>query len=296
VAVETAFRDSAHGAEYDRVAGPVPIWTVTRAEPNAVEFSHCHLAGEPDIDEPLLIEEVRAQLKDRLAEAGQPVSWHTRWRFFVESGPKPLSGCTLLFPVCDLQDEVQARIVLDGAALEKPERRSYRGRWYDAYPCAALASGAHDIEWASTCRFPGEFASPIVLGNFALHRGDTAYPSIVPASAQVDFGAWTNHGLASYAGPIVYRGTWTMLDITKSERIVVSVPNMNGVAVVNVNGNRAGALIYRPRECDITRFVKRGENVVEIALSPAPGQTGDAPGLFAPPVLLVERIRADAAG
>ena len=286
VAVETAFRESSDATATERVAGPTPLWTVSRTSPNALEFSHCSLSD----DDSRTLDETRALLADAIADAGRPVVWRTHWTFEFEPATKSTASCSLLIPDVNMEDPDRT-VCLDGEPLEEADRRFYRGRPYRAYALPDPASGEHEITWQSFIGVASEFQSPVVMGEIAVRSPGSEVPAIAPAGKKLDFGLWSDFGLWCYGGPVVYRGTCTVLELPKTERVILEVPELSGVAHVKVNANAAGGLVFQPRTLDVTRFVKRGENVIEIAVAPPPGACGGAFGLAIAPVLHVERRR-----
>ena len=70
-------------------------------------------------------------------------------------------------------------------------------------------------------------------------------------------------GFFSYAAGVAYRQSFTVDKI--GGRYKVCVPRWYGsVAKVTVNGNLCGLLVSQPWECDVTRWLKPGENTVEV--------------------------------
>jgi hypothetical protein len=120
-----------------------------------------------------------------------------------------------------------------------------------------------------------ELEPAYVLGDFTLKPADKGFV-ITPAQA-LTLGAasqatspsgcpgWNLQGHPFYSAGVSYRERF---DVTKpAGRFIVALPNWYGsVAKVAVNGKPAGFIDAPPWECDVTKFVKRGQNEVEITV------------------------------
>jgi hypothetical protein len=120
-----------------------------------------------------------------------------------------------------------------------------------------------------------ELEPAYVLGNFALKPADKGFvitpaqdlslaPPSQAASPSVRAG-WNLQGYPFYSAGVAYREHF---NVTKSAgRFVVALPNWYGsVAKVVVNDRSAGFIDAPPWECDVTKYVKRGQNEVEVVV------------------------------
>ena len=74
---------------------------------------------------------------------------------------------------------------------------------------------------------------------------------------------WDLQGHPFYAGRVSYRQRFSVDRL--SGRYVVSLPDWYGsVAEVLVNGKAAGYIFSAPWECDVTTFVRRGANEIDV--------------------------------
>jgi hypothetical protein len=78
-------------------------------------------------------------------------------------------------------------------------------------------------------------------------------------------GGWNLQGLPFYSAGVAYRERFSVEKPVG--RFLVTLPNWCGsVAKVAVNGKPAGFIDAPPWECDATKFVKRGQNEVEVTV------------------------------
>jgi hypothetical protein len=120
-----------------------------------------------------------------------------------------------------------------------------------------------------------ELEPAYVLGDFALKPAEKGFV-IAPARPLGLVGGsqatnssgcmgWNLQGHPFYAAGVSYRERF---DVTKADRrFLVTLPNWCGsVAKVAVNGRPAGFIDAPPWECDVTKYVKRGQNEVQVTV------------------------------
>jgi hypothetical protein len=120
-----------------------------------------------------------------------------------------------------------------------------------------------------------ELEPTYVLGNFALKPTDKGFV-IAPdhgltlgttgeATSASSRPGWNLQGHPFYSAGVAYRERFEVKQ--RTGRFVVTLPNWYGsVAKVTVNGKPAGFIDAPPWECDVTKWVKRGQNEVEVTI------------------------------
>ena len=78
---------------------------------------------------------------------------------------------------------------------------------------------------------------------------------------------WTQTGLANYSGTAVYTKRFALPESYRDKRVVLDLGRVSSVAEVFINGERAGTLVWRPFQLDITKFIKPGENEIKIVVT-----------------------------
>lgn len=83
------------------------------------------------------------------------------------------------------------------------------------------------------------------------------------AEGHITPGLWADHGLEAYSGGLRYRRSF-VLDEIGGKSLWLDLGRVRGTAEIWVNGRSAGARIWSPYRFDVTEFVQRGENTVEV--------------------------------
>ena len=120
-----------------------------------------------------------------------------------------------------------------------------------------------------------ELEPAYVLGDFALKAADKGFV-IAPAQALVlgqsgppgspsARAGWNLQGHPFYSAGVSYRESFDVKE--RAGRFAVRLPDWYGsVAKVVVNGRLAGFIDAPPWDCDVTKWVKRGQNEVEVTV------------------------------
>jgi len=120
-----------------------------------------------------------------------------------------------------------------------------------------------------------ELEPAYVLGDFALKATDKGFgiapvrvlslgQSGQPGSPSVRAG-WNLQGHPFYSAGVSYKESFDVKE--RAGRFAVRLPNWYGsVAKVVVNGKLAGFIDSPPWDCDVTKWVKRGRNEVEVTV------------------------------
>jgi hypothetical protein len=125
-----------------------------------------------------------------------------------------------------------------------------------------------------------------VLGNFTVFPANIGW-IIDMKKPLLELGSWKKQGLPFYSWEVGYKKNYHIEDIQKSHK--VSLPSWNGtVCEVVVNGKEAGIIGFEPFELEISDFIKKGENNIEIRVIGSlknllgPHFNNPAPGLASP--------------
>jgi hypothetical protein len=106
-----------------------------------------------------------------------------------------------------------------------------------------------------------ELEPAYLLGDFAVKATDKGF-ELVP-DAPLALGPWNQQGHPLYSAGVAYTQTFDLPQTTG--RYYVRLPKWYGsVAKVVVNGQLAGYIGYQPWQCEVTRFLTRGSNTIEV--------------------------------
>jgi hypothetical protein len=108
-----------------------------------------------------------------------------------------------------------------------------------------------------------ELESAYVLGDFALKPVDSGF--VIIPDIPLEPGRWDDQGYPFYAAGVSYTQNFDIQQ--RMGRYIVSLPAWYGsVAKVIVNGEPAGYIYRQPWECDVTKSVRAGTNVIEVVV------------------------------
>ena len=79
--------------------------------------------------------------------------------------------------------------------------------------------------------------------------------------------SWTNTGLANFSGSAIYEKSVLLPQSFQGKRLILDLGRVSSVAEVQVNGQDAGTLVWRPYRLDITEFLHSGENHLRIRIT-----------------------------
>lgn len=103
----------------------------------------------------------------------------------------------------------------------------------------------------------------------------------------VGLGSWKTQGMPFYSWDIGYSKKYSITDI--SEVYKIKVPSWKGTVIeVFVNNEYAGIIAFQPYELDVTKYIKEGENSVEVRIMGShrsllgPHHKDEAPGFAGP--------------
>lgn len=166
------------------------------------------------------------------------------------------------------------------------------GEWWLDRSYGVFKIGSHlkagDNELAITVSPMSVFAEiePVyILGDFNLEAAQQGWNIVPPKPLQL--GYWNKQGLPLYGEGITYSKTFQVADPAKP--CAVELGSWKGtVAAVKVNGVSAGIIYAEPNRLEISKFVKKGNNKVEITVIGSlknvlgPFYNKPAPGLVDP--------------
>jgi carbon monoxide dehydrogenase subunit G len=101
------------------------------------------------------------------------------------------------------------------------------------------------------------------------HAGDalpepvafTCGPGLMPA------GDWCGHGLATYSGVVDYQKSIRLTNVGPAHPVHLDLGVVAATAEVRVNGNSVAILTAPPWNCDLTPFLRPGENQLSIRVA-----------------------------
>lgn len=107
-----------------------------------------------------------------------------------------------------------------------------------------------------------EIAPVYVMGDFSLEPAPTGWVVREPVNT-LKLGSWKEQGMACYSWDVSYSKTYRIDDTTA--RYALQLNKWKGtVAEVFVNGQKAGVIAYQPYNFDLSPYLKKGDNKIEV--------------------------------
>ncbi|MGQ9629689.1 MAG: glycosyl hydrolase [bacterium] len=272
-------------------------WEIEPLDLNALTLDRARYridGGEWNTPKPVI------KIQREIVEMCRDVDVELEYTFYVDFDPDPngewylvmeLPGeHTIRFNDTDLKYEdagwwrdISFRRVPIGGRIRRGENKIYMRRRFTIDPDIArkILDGTIHESVLNVLSFPVEFESVYILGDFAVtsnerpvERKDAIGYSgdffLRPPSRTLEGGELVTSGYPFYSGSIILRQKVSIDgDALKSGRpIFIDLGRPNAiVAKVRVNGEEAGVVLWAPYSAEATRFLREGENEVEVVLT-----------------------------
>jgi len=136
-------------------------------------------------------------------------------------------------------------------------------RWgvYDI--CKDIREGVNTVELSvSPMSIYAEVSPVYILGDFSLESAPAGWIAKEPVS-NFELGSWKDQGQPYYSWDMSYSKNYKIENATA--RYALKLNKWNGtLAEVFVNDKKAGVIAYQPYEFDLSPYLKKGNNKVEV--------------------------------
>lgn len=109
-----------------------------------------------------------------------------------------------------------------------------------------------------------------IFGDFIVTKiGDSGMGAEIKAGrfrGKINCINWADIGYPFYSGSAIYRANFVIPEIEES-RYFLCFNGLYDIAEIEVNGKKAGKILWKPYEIEITSFVKKGENHLSIKVA-----------------------------
>lgn len=100
-----------------------------------------------------------------------------------------------------------------------------------------------------------------ILGDFDVVPAQKGWSIALPSPLKL--GSWKDQGLPLYGNGVTYSKDYTISNVNSSHYLQLG--DWKGtVAAVKVNGKDAGTIAYAPYSLDVSKFLKKGKNTIEV--------------------------------
>lgn len=123
---------------------------------------------------------------------------------------------------------------------------------------------------SATNALEANYPVPVLLNNFQdpwMVKFDTSQRGPMKPvifKTLIDWTSSANDSVKYYSGTAIYSNQFKMKEITKGQKVLISLGTVTAMAKIYINGIYAGGLWTAPYVLDITSFVKKGNNELKI--------------------------------
>jgi hypothetical protein len=159
-------------------------------------------------------------------------------------------------------------ITCNGKTIADGEGAWWLDRSFGRIDIAKLAQlGENTVEIkASPLTVYHELEPAYVLGEFKVNPTDAGFVIIGEPESHLKLGSWKDQGSWFYADGVSYRQTFN-ISLPVGSYVVELQEWYGSVAEIEVNGQSAGYVGYRPFHRDVTNLIRAGTNVVEVIVT-----------------------------
>lgn len=151
---------------------------------------------------------------------------------------------------------------------DKPVSSDPRQRWLDSrfgvYEIGEyVETGVNIVELSvEPMSIYAEIAPVYILGDFALQSAATGWVIREPVE-KLELGSWKAQGQPYYSWDISYSKNYTIED--QSAQYTLQLKEWTGtLSEVHVNGDKVGVIAYKPYRFDLSPYLKKGNNKIEV--------------------------------
>lgn len=254
-------------------------WSFRRDEPNALTLDLCRwrVRREP-FSKLMHIRGVDAAVRRALDYPAVGNGGTMRWKQYL---PEDLARERSDGPPVELQYEFAVRdvprkrfalaierpgrfkIALNGKPVSARPDATFADECIETVPLPAPRRGVNKLTIVTGFRPEHELEDVYLVGDFGVNakREIVSEPKMLKRNTY----GWTKQGYFHFGGSIMYSAEVNLSAIGDGERLVFKVddPAVTSMELA-VNGKLAGVIPWPPYELDITRFLKRGKNRIEL--------------------------------
>jgi len=160
----------------------------------------------------------------------------------------------------------QWKVKLNGTEIFPVEGKWWLDRHFPVYKISDLVKrGDNIIELvAPKMTVFSELMPVYILGDFSLKNADKGF--VIMPDKPTGLHSWKETGMPFYGDKVSYTQTF-MIDNTSGNFIIETGLWKGSVAEVIVNGKKAGQIAWEPFKLDISKFIQKGENVIDVLVT-----------------------------
>lgn len=248
-------------------------WQIVSSDLNALTIDNVRYTREGDTDWTYSLPWYVAQ--ESIVGNGAGKKFKVRYIFNIEGDPKTYSQLWFV-----LEQPDKYKMSLNDKSIEYKDKGWWRDASFKKIDIRGLAvEGRNVFEIEGTCvppTKPGtmvyvdggvEVQPAYVIGDFNVKRAKDGTYKIIDKTRTVKYGDLVKQGFPFFSGSIVV-GKDAEINAATGEKVYIEFNGLYSITTaVKVNGKDAGLIAFHPYRLDITKFVKKGNNRIEIELT-----------------------------
>ena len=183
--------------------------------------------------------------------------------------------------------ELWNKILINGKAIQPVKGKWWLDRSFGVLEIGALLkTGENTLTLSITpMSIYAEIEPVYILGDFNLAAAAKGFKIVAPQPLQL--GSWKEQGLPLYGQSISYKKELSVANTGQQYEVVLGAWK-GTVAEVKVNGIKAGIIFTDPNALNITKYLKKGTNQVEVIVTGSfknllgPHHNNPKPGIASP--------------
>ncbi len=248
-------------------------WNIVQRDLNALTLGYMRYKREGDADWSSSVENYMVQEALDTKPDGTP--FQLRYTFNLAIDPKTLSELYFV-----MEQPESYRLSLNGKEIKYIDEGWWRDTEFKKIDIREFAAEGKNILEAS-----GEFIKPTqpgtmlyvdggievepayVIGDFGVGPMKGGGYEIRPKNNQVKYGNLVGQGFPFFSGSIVIAKD-VPVSAAPGEKVFLEFDGLYSITTkVYVNGNDAGLIAFHPHGIDITPYVRKGDNHIEVELT-----------------------------
>lgn len=233
------------------------LWRIRRLNPNILVLDYCRYRVGGAWSEPMPV----WRAHDAIVQNGLGTRFSLRFEFESDIEFEGRSAYLVVEkPEC-------FKVYVNGVRVE-PKANGY---WLDwNFPMIEVSQligkGLNVIEVEGVVSLETELENIHLLGDFGVKVGAKGSSRLIGEVSSVELGDLCQMGYPFYAGEVELRKV-VNLDVPGDAEVLIRLEGLeSSLAIVYVNGRKAGEAILPPYEVDATNAIKPGENELKIVL------------------------------
>jgi len=201
------------------------------------------------------------KLYNQLFQNFVPAELDIRYSFKLKGNPKKLKELYLISETPE-----NFKIKVNGQSLKKKPSGWWIDRAFSKIDIKGqVKPGENVVEMSCDYRPPMEVESCYLAGTFQATKAGDSFNLSPDLPDKASYGNLVEKGLPFYAGAVTYCQKFNYKK--KGEKVCLVLDKLDAiVADLRLNGKKAGVIVWRPWELDISSLIKEGENQLEIKL------------------------------